>query len=140
MRLNWTGPNINGLHFKMLLIHDENNYWFNVRKKILSDIYESYNSITNYEQVENQNSVINRIECGHTKGCTFWPIWAENLNDCVMFVSYNYSGLYIKYELSALFDLSISSNSYIQVRFMNIDHLNSIQVYLRFDFQMEFFK
>ena len=122
IKLNWTGPNADGLEFKLLLIQDAQNYWFNEKCKIHSNSLITYNSLTNYEQVISQNTTIKKIECGHSKGCAFWPTWSDNLSDCNMFLSYKLYGLYIKYELSALFD-SIVSNSYVQVRFMSGDSL-----------------
>lgn len=129
--LKWTGPNVKGLEFKMLLIQDINNYWLNVIKPIPFNFTQvNYNLVTNYEQIINSNFDIDRKECGYTKGCTFWPVWSEDINGSILFLSYQTYNIYIGFELSARFDIvdSMLLNHNIIVKFMKIDHLKTIKV------------
>ena len=112
----------------MLLISDHNTYWFNVKQIIPSNSLISYASLTSYEQInsEQQESNIEVGECGHVKGCFFWPMWSQTLDDCEMFISYKFfNGLYMRIEMSTRFDFLIlaptisHSNGYLQVRLFN---------------------
>lgn len=111
----------------MVLIHDDKNYWFNVKKQINSNSEISFSNLTQYEQIENQNLSFSSNGCGQTKGCLFWPQWCRSKDDCVYSFAFRNYFLYVEFEVFAFFDEK-SPNNFIQIRFMNANGYRKFEV------------